>query len=105
MEPSRSEVFRQGTATIALAIVAAAAIIGFSLPDAPRPPKYQAFVVDGKIVRLDTRDGHLVACDFNRCVRVLGNGKKVSPNSAPGLAAAPAAPTIAAPGVPAIPDR
>ena len=101
MEPSRSEVFRQGTATLALAIVAAAAIVGFSLPDAPRPPKYQAFVVDGKIVRLDTREGHLVACDFNRCVRVLGNGKKLAPNSAPGLAPAPAAPALAAPRAPA----
>lgn len=97
MEPSRSETFRQATATMALAIVAAAAIIGFSLPDTPRSPRYQGLVVDGKVVRLDTRNGNIVACDFSRCVRVLGNGKNLSPNSAPGLAATPTAPALSGP--------
>ena len=98
MEPTRSEILRQRTATMALAIVAAAAIIGFSLPDTPRTPTYQGFVVDGKVVRLNTRTGNIVACDFARCVRLLGNGKKLEPNSAPGLAAPAPAPVLPAPG-------
>ena len=59
VEPSRSDIFRQGTATVALAIVVAAGIIGFSLPDAPRTPTYQGFVVDGKVVRLNARTGNI----------------------------------------------
>jgi hypothetical protein len=79
------EPVRQAAVTLGVSIVVAAIFIGWSLPDAPRPQKYEAFVVDNKIVRLDTREGHIVACDFSRCVRILGNGKNVQPNSAPGL--------------------
>lgn len=83
---------------MAMAIVAAAAIIGYSLPDAPRAPTYQAFVVEGKIVRLNTRNGNMVACDFTRCVRVVGAGKKVARNSEPGLMASRTdVPTISIP--------
>ena len=84
---SNHELIRQAAVTLGASIVVAAAIIGWSWPDAPSAPKYQGFVVGEKVVRLDTREGHLVACDFNRCVRVLGNGKNIDPNSAPGLAA------------------
>ena len=72
---------------MAMAVVAAAVIIGYSLPDTPRAPTYEAFVVEGKIVRLNTRNGNLVACDFERCVRMLGSGKKLARNSEPGLLA------------------
>jgi hypothetical protein len=65
--------------------VVAAACIGWSLPGTPRPRNYEAVVMDHKIVRRDTREGHIVACDLSRCVRILGNGKNVEPNSAPGL--------------------
>lgn len=97
VEPTRSEILRQRTTTMALAIVGAAAIIGFSLPDTPRSPTYQGFVVDGKIVRLNTRNGNIVACDFSRCVRVLGNGKHLARNSEPGLAPSRPAPALSAP--------
>ncbi len=83
---------RQAAITLGVSIVVAAAFIGWSLPGTPRPQNYEAFVVDNKIVRLDTREGHLVACDFRRCVRILGNGKEVEPNSAPGLIASSNAP-------------
>ena len=82
---NKYEPIRQAAITLGVSIVVAAAFIGWSLPGTPRPQNYEAFVVDNKIVRLDTREGHLVACDFNRCVRILGNGKEVQPNSAPGL--------------------
>ena len=86
---SKYETVRQAAVTLGVSMVVAAAIIGWSLPNSPRPQKYEAFVVDDKIVRLDTREGHIVACDFTRCVRILGNGKTIQPNSAPGLIAAP----------------
>lgn len=109
MDP-RFEVIRQAALTLGVSIITAAAIIGWSLPDTPRSPKYEGFVVDGKIIRLDTREGHVVACDFDRCVRVLGNGKNVEPNSAPALvsrndASTPTAPdNIAAPATPPRPN-
>ena len=84
---NKHEPIRQAAVTLGVAIVVAAAFIGWSLPGTPRPQNYEAFVVDNKIVRLDTREGHLVACDFKRCVRILGNGKEVQPNSAPFLIA------------------
>ena len=84
---NRYEPIRQAAVTLGVSIVVAAAFIGWSLPGTPKPQNYEAFVVDNKIVRLDTREGHLVACDFKRCVRILGNGKEVQPNSAPGLIA------------------
>jgi hypothetical protein len=84
---NKYEPIRQAAITLGVSIVVAAAFIGWSLPGTPRPQNYEAFVVDNKIGRLDTREGHLVACDFRRCVRILGNGKEVQPNSAPGLTA------------------
>jgi hypothetical protein len=86
---NKYEPIRQAAITLGVSIVVAAAFIGWSLPGTPRPQNYEAYVVDDKIVRLDTREGHLVACDFSRCVRILGNGKEVQPNSAPGLIAGP----------------
>ena len=101
---NRYEPIRQAAITLGVSIVVAAVFIGWSLPGTVRPQKYEAFVVDNKIVRLDTREGHIVACDFTRCVRILGNGKEVQPNSAPGLtlsstaAPQPSPPSIPAPG-------
>ena len=82
---NKYEPIRQAAVTLGVSIVVAAAFIGWSLPSSSKPQKYEAFVVDDKIIRLDTREGHIVACDFSRCVRILGNGKEVEPNSAPGL--------------------
>lgn len=101
---NKYEPIRQASVTLGVSIVVAAAFIGWSLPSSPRSQKYEAFVVDNKIVRLDTREGHIVACDFSRCVRILGNGKNVEPNSAPGLtvssdaAAQPAPASLPPPG-------
>ncbi len=92
VEP-RYEAFRQAAITLGASLVIAAAVLGWTMPDPPKGARYEGFVVENKVVRLDTRHGHLVACDFNRCVRVLGNGKEIQSNSAPGLSApAPSVP-------------
>jgi hypothetical protein len=99
---NKYEPIRQAAITLGVSIVVAAVFIGWSLPGTPRPQNYEAYVVDNKIVRLDTREGHLVACDFSRCVRILGNGKEVQPNSAPGLiASSDAAPQSGRASIPA----
>ena len=66
---NKYEPIRQAAITLGVSIVVAAAFIGWSLPGTPRPQNYEAFVMDNKIVRLDTREGHIVACDLRRCVR------------------------------------
>jgi hypothetical protein len=98
---SPHEPIRQAALTLGASLVIAAAIVGWSLPEEPEAPKYAGYVVENKIVRLNTENGNIVACDFNRCVRVLGNGKDLQPNSAPALAA-PAGPAPA-PAQPALP--
>ncbi|HEX8215216.1 MAG TPA: hypothetical protein VF582_07085 [Allosphingosinicella sp.] len=90
MEPPHDAI-RQAATALGVSLVIAAAIIGWAMPDKPQAPKYEGYVVEGRIVRLNTQNGNIVACDFNRCVRVLGNGKSLQPNSAPALAAPPAA--------------
>ncbi len=84
---SLPDAIRHAAISLGVSLVLAAVIIGWSLPETPDAPKYSAFVVGDKIVRLQTNRGFLVACDLNRCVRMLGNGKNIQPNSAPGLAA------------------
>jgi hypothetical protein len=101
---NKYEPIRQAAITLGVSIVVAAVFIGWSLPGTVRPQKYEAFVVDNKIVRLDTREGHIVACDFNRCVRILGNGKEVQPNSALGLTLGSAAPQSSPQSIPAPSD-
>lgn len=78
---------RQAVITLGVSLVIAAGVLGWSMPDPPKSAKYAGFVIDNKVVRLNTQNGNIVACDFSRCVRVLGNGKYLQPNSAPGLAA------------------
>ena len=63
---------------LSIAIVIAAAFIGFALPERSAGGRYEAFTLDGRIVRVDTGNGNIVACDWQRCVRVLGNGKWIS---------------------------
>ncbi len=83
-EPGRHELLRLGLATHSLAIVVAAALVGYSLPDPPRPPVYAGLVVGGKIVRLDTYTGDIIACDARRCAQLLGNGRAIESAAAPG---------------------
>lgn len=76
----------QGMRILALAIFVGCAMIAISARSwsgggGSGVPDYQAFEVQGKMVRLDTDHGHLVACDFTKCVRILGNGKEVSPGT------------------------
>jgi hypothetical protein len=70
----------QGMTKIALAIVAAGALIAIAMPSSPssETQTYQGLIADGRIVRLNTDNGNIVACDWTKCVRILGNGKEVS---------------------------
>lgn len=82
MDQRTYEALRGAAATIAIAVVAAAGIVGHSLPETPKMPVYEGFVLQGKLVRLDTRTGDVVACDLDHCERLPGKGRLRQMNGA-----------------------
>jgi hypothetical protein len=58
----------RGFAMIAAAIVAASLVIYWGLPEEPR---YQLAGSGSAIVRLDTDSGEMIACDMQRCARIM----------------------------------
>ena len=59
--------FTNGNGMIAAAIVVAALIISWSLPDTPR---FQIAGTGNGVVRLDNDSGELLACDLQQCRRI-----------------------------------
>lgn len=59
--------FAQGNGIIAAAIIGAALIVSWSMPDSPR---YQIAGSGSGIVRLDNDSGELIACDPQGCRRI-----------------------------------
>jgi hypothetical protein len=58
-------------------------------------PKYQAIAADGEVFRLNTESGTLIACNGNRCMRVLERGQDLAEGQSNTLFKSPAA--LAAP--------
>lgn len=59
-------------------------------------PKYQAFAADGEVFRLNTESGTLIACNANRCTRILQRGQDLAEDQGETLFKAPPAPQIPA---------
>ncbi|HEX6072321.1 MAG TPA: hypothetical protein VFY95_04870 [Sphingomicrobium sp.] len=59
--------FIQGNGLIAAAIVVAALIVSWSLPETPR---FQIASAGNGVVRLDNDSGELLACDLRQCRRI-----------------------------------
>ena len=58
----------RGSAMIAAAIVAAALVIYWGMPEEPR---YQVAGSGSAVVRLDTNSGEMIACEMQRCARIM----------------------------------
>ena len=56
-------------------LVLAAAIIGLAIYSRPSPPRYQAIMEGGRIVRIDTSTGTVIACEENRCMQIVRRGQ------------------------------
>lgn len=97
-EASLAELAERLSSRFTTALVLAAAILGLAIYSRPAPPRYEAVVGDGKVVRIDTRSGTIIACDAGGCATVLRKGQRLerNPNRRPALK--PAAP-------PALPAR
>ena len=63
---------------ITTGIVIAGAIVGLAVYARPGPPRFDAFAVGDKIVRIDTRKGTIIACEGQRtCQLVLQRGQRL----------------------------
>jgi hypothetical protein len=107
---AESELLDAALRKIITAIVIAAALIALAIYSRPGPPRYQAVATpDGRILRVDTRKGTILACDGDQCWTVVRHGQHLARNpgrpalpqpAAPAPQPAPA-PAAAAPAQPA----
>lgn len=72
---------------VGAAVVAGAFFIALAIYERPGPPRYQAFAVGSEIVRIDTHQGTIIACQSGQCFNIHDRGQKVAKGLAP---AAPA---------------
>ncbi|HMG46439.1 MAG TPA: hypothetical protein VK614_03155 [Allosphingosinicella sp.] len=103
-EPERrdaeAELIDAALRKIITAMVIAAALIALAIYWRPGPPRYQAVAApDGRILRVDTRNGTILACDGDQCWTVVRHGQHLARN--PGRAALPAPAAPVAPPAPA----
>lgn len=98
-EPTLAEIADSALRKVVTAIVIAGGIVGLAIYARPAPPRYQAAVGDGRIVRIDTRNGTVIACEAGHCAIVLRRGQRLErqlPKAAPPAALpAPARPAPA----------
>lgn len=72
--------------SVSAAVVVGAFFIALAIYERPGPPRFQAFAVGSQIVRLDTREGAIIACQSGQCVNVRHRGQdlvKALPQPAP----------------------
>jgi hypothetical protein len=81
---------------IVTAVIVAGAIVGVAIWSRPSPPHYQVAVGDGKIVRINTQSGTVIACQGETCAIVLEHGQDLADHLPP-----PPAPPVPAPALPA----
>ena len=88
---------------ITTGIVIAGAIVGLAVYARPGPPRFDAFVVGEKIVRIDKVKGTIISCEGQQtCQLVLQRGQRLQriPRTKIDYKAAPATP-LPAPSAPA----
>lgn len=104
-EPRRAELspgeqIEVGIRRIMTSIVIAGALIGLAIWSQDDPPRYQVTAADGRIFRVNTESGTVIACEDKRCAIVLERGQDLDdslpPRALPKQEAAPALPAPAA---------
>ena len=77
-EPTTAELVDMVMRRIVTALVIAAALIALAIYARPAPPRFQAVAApDGRILRIDTRSGTILACEGRRCMRVVQRGQSL----------------------------
>jgi hypothetical protein len=93
---SAGDIAEKISGRITTGLVLAGAIVALAIYARPAPPRYEAVAGDGRVVRIDTRTGSVIACDTQGCASILRHGQRIgrrnlSPSPGPALkpAAAP----------------
>jgi hypothetical protein len=94
-----SDAIERAVRTIATGIIIAGAIVGAAVYSRPAPPRFDAFAVGEKIVRVDMKKGTIISCETGKkCELILEHGQKLAvPNRSPPALPKPATPSAAAP--------
>jgi hypothetical protein len=105
-EPSLSDIAENAVRKIVTSVVIAGGFVALAIYFQAAPPRYQAAVGDGRVVRIDTKTGTVIACDAQGCAIVLRRGQRLEERS--NLSRLPSqgtqnlqAPAVQAPALPA----
>lgn len=64
--------------TVATAFIVAGALISLAIYSRPAPQRFSAFAAeDGRIIRVDTRKGTVLACKSGDCYVVVKRGQRL----------------------------
>jgi hypothetical protein len=104
-EQTVGDVVDNAVRKIVTAIIVAGGFVALAIYFQAPPPRYQAAVADGRVARIDTRTGTVIACDAQGCAIVLRRGQRLEersnldrlPNQPPQNLQAPAAQAPALP--------
>lgn len=77
LEPSLAELVEGAVRKLVTAMVIAGGLIALGTYWQPSPPRYQGFAADGRVYRLDTKRGTIIACENNHCAVVLRHGQEL----------------------------
>ncbi|HEX8239258.1 MAG TPA: hypothetical protein VF574_05900 [Allosphingosinicella sp.] len=77
--PKLGEAIDGAVGKITTGIVIAGAIVGLAVYARPGPPRFDAFAVGEKIVRVDMRKGTIIACEGEQtCQLILKSGQRLT---------------------------
>lgn len=79
-EPNLNEIVDLAMRRMPAVLVIAGGAIALAIYARPGPPRYDAFATPTGIVRIDTRNGRMIACEGGRCMTVLERHQKLAPN-------------------------
>lgn len=79
-DPSLQDIADAALRKIVTAVVLASGVVALAIYARPAPPRYEAVIGDGKVVRIDTRTGTMIQCDAGACRTILRRGQPLSPN-------------------------
>jgi hypothetical protein len=79
-DPSLQDIADAALRKIVTGVVLASGVIALAIYARPAPPRYEAVIGDGKVVRIDTRTGTMIQCDAQACRTILRRGQPLSAN-------------------------
>jgi hypothetical protein len=79
-EPTLNEILDLAMRRMAAALVIAGGVIALAIYARPGPPRFDAIATPTGIVRIDTRNGKMIACEGGRCMTVLERHQRLAPN-------------------------